>query len=109
IAAPVIWLGSWLLLSLISVRRSFQKIKKGLKRALTPPGSQVASATPGGVPKDDKHHNIGNFIAHFSSRIPKGCAVIAARWVKSRSCTETSAAPLFLARFSAFGECKRNR
>ena len=34
----------------------------------------MASATPGGVSKDDKYDNVGNNIAHFSPRIPEGCA-----------------------------------
>jgi len=42
----------------------------------------MASATPGGVSKDDKYDNVGNNIAHFSSRIPEGCAPYSPRPAK---------------------------
>ncbi|MES6505856.1 hypothetical protein U6O02_12265, partial [Cutibacterium acnes] len=42
----------------------------------------MASATPGGVSKDDKYDNAGNNIAHFSPKIPEGCAPYSPRPAK---------------------------
>src|ERR1700737_417591 len=72
IAAPVIWLGSWLFRSLMAgsgcalwrwLGQYSLENKKGPRGPCTPP-EWMASATPGGAPGYDENQQLGNFIAH---------------------------------------------